>query len=294
MEHKNNKILQLSQLGIEERIKHISSDLWIGYEKADLILGTLEEMLLYSRSVRMANILIVGDTNNGKTSIVNRFTNLHLPKIDAETGMIYRPVLYVQSPTKPDEKLFYVNILDELRAPFRTNDRLETNQRQVLEILRRNQTKILIVDEVQQILAGNSTAQHNFRNVLKFLSNKLRICIVAVGVIEAYNALQVDPQLANRFEPMTLSKWNLDINFQRLLKSFEVLMPLQKTSDIAINKDIVTKIYTMSEGLIGEVSNIIKRAAIMAIKDNTEKITLETLSKINYTPPSKRRFKSFQ
>src|SRR2546423_1765777 len=69
--------------------------------------------------------------------------------------------------------------------------------------------RMLIIDEIHHVLAGSLLQQHNFLNTIKHLSNELQIPIVGVGTREAFNALQTDPQLANRFEPVFLPRWTI-------------------------------------------------------------------------------------
>jgi hypothetical protein len=45
----------------------------------------------------------------------------------------------------------------------------------------------------------------------------------------------------------------------------------------------------MSEGILGEIHEVVKRAAVHAIRSKDERITLETLEKIRWTQPSKRK-----
>jgi hypothetical protein len=51
------------------------------------------------------------------------------------------------------------------------------------------------------VLAGPLLRQRQFLNVIKHLGNELQIPIVAAGTQDAFNAIQTDPQLANRFAP---------------------------------------------------------------------------------------------
>src|SRR4029450_12720753 len=101
---------------------------------------------------------------------------------------------------------------------------------QVLRILKQIGLRMLIIDEVQNILTGPVTKKRQFLNVLKYLGNDRQIQLVGVGTTEALRALQADPQLANRFEPAALPRWRLDQEFQTLLASFERALPLRELS----------------------------------------------------------------
>ncbi len=288
MEHLHNTTQQLLLLSDKERIKHIKQDLWIGYTRAKGVLDKLEDLLDHPTILRMPNLLIVGDTNNGKTVLVNRFCRKYLPVVSEEDFSLNAPVVYVQAPPKPDEKRFYNNLLDVLSAPYRLNDRVEHKQKQVIEILRRINTKMLIIDEIHHILAGNMMAQRSFLNVIKYLANELQIVIVAVGIKDAFNAIQSDSQLANRFEPVTLPKWQMNEEYLRLLRSFELMLPLRNHSNL-IETDIALKILSMSEGTIGEISIILKKAAVVSIEKKSEVINKKLLESLDYISPSARK-----
>jgi hypothetical protein len=232
MKHLRPELLPMLELPDKERIKYIKNERWIGYSRAKYVLNRLEELLEHPTTHRMPNILIVGDTNNGKTVIVNKFEKQYPPRLGEEEDGLVIPVLLIQAPPVPDEKRFFNNILDKLVVPYRINDRVERKQQQVIHILKKVKLKILVIDEIHHILAGSSSRQRSFLNVLKFISNELQISLVGVGTREALNAIQTDQQLSNRFEPLLLPKWHMNEEYLRLLASFELMIPLKKPSHL--------------------------------------------------------------
>lgn len=286
--HLNDATIESLSLSDSERIYKIRSAKWIGYPKAKQILTKLEDLLVHPRTHRMPNFLIVGDTNNGKTMLAQRFKNLH-PAVDNPEGEgVSAPVLLVQAPPVPDEGRFYNAILELLFAPYRPSERVDKKQFQVIKLLRYIGVKILIIDEIHHILAGNLNRQKAFLNVIKYLGNELEISIVGVGTKDAFRALQTDPQLANRFEPILIPRWEMDQDFQRLLASFERMLPLQKPSNIA-QHELASTLYAMSEGYIGELSRLLSEVSILAIHFKTEQITAKLLQQVDWIPPSKRK-----
>lgn len=276
------------ELPKDERIDRIRHSRWIGYTRAREILGKLNDLLAHPKTHRMPNLLIVGETNNGKSMIVNQFEDRNPPS-DDETGehAVY-PVLVVQAPPVPDEGRLYNTILEKLYAPFKASSRLDRKVSQVIALLKLIGLKVLVIDEIHHILAGTSLRQRHFLNVIKYLGNELQIPIVGVGIQDAFNAIRTDPQLANRFEPALLPKWQMDDEFLRLLMSFERMIPLAKPSNLA-DEAIAMKIYAMSDGIIGEVSTILTRAAKCAVENETEQITVKTLDSLRWAAPSDRR-----
>ena len=73
-----------------------------------------------------------------------------------------------------------------------------------LALLRKVGVHMLVIDELHNVLAGNSVNRREFLNLLRFLGNELRIPLVGVGTRDAYLAIRSDDQLENRFEPMML------------------------------------------------------------------------------------------
>jgi len=236
----------------------------------------------------MPNLLVVGDTNNGKTMLVKRFCAQHPPSDNPEGEAISVPVLYVQAPPVPDENRFYNAILELLFAPYKPGDRVDRKQFQALKLMRQVDLRLLVIDEIHHILAGTLSRQKAFLNVIKYLGNELEIPIVAVGTLGAFRAIQTDPQLSNRFDHAVLPRWDNDDNFLRLLMSFEKMLPLRLRSDLH-EGSLADRIYSMSEGYLGEISQLLVDAAVHAVETRHECIDGKVLGTIRWVAPSRRR-----
>lgn len=288
-DHLNERSKSYLALSDEERISKIHDEKWIRYTKAKEILARLEQLLKRPRVNRMKNLLLVGETNNGKTRILKRFQKLHPGDDNPEGDAIFLPVLLIQCPPVPDEGRFYNEILSKLHAPFNRRARPGDKLHEVKVTLEKIDAKMLILDEIHNVLAGTSAKQRLFLNVLKYLGNELKITIVAAGIDEAFNVLASDPQLANRFDSVVLPRWELNGDFISLLVSFERALPLREPSLLAKNEDIRLKLHSMSAGLIGELSDILKGAAELAIRTKKERIDLGILKKLKWQHPSERK-----
>jgi type II secretory pathway predicted ATPase ExeA len=165
---------------------------------------------------------------------------------------------------------------------------VDRKQFQAIKLMREVGLRMLIIDEVQHILAGNLTRQRTFLNVIKFLGNELEIPIVGVGTKDAFRALQTDTQLANRFDHAKLPRWKNGDNFIRLLMTFEQMLPLRKPSMLD-EPSLADRIYSMSEGYIGEISRLLVEAAVAAVKTGKEAIDKRLLESIGWVAPSDRR-----
>jgi hypothetical protein len=130
----------------EERIAKIRGGRWIRYPLADRIGAKLEELLLQPKTHRMPNLLIVGETNNGKTAMLSRFVRQHPPQEgDGEMASCI-PVIAMEAPPVPDERRFYAEILRQVFAPFRASKSAGQLQYEVLRLLATVEVKLLIID----------------------------------------------------------------------------------------------------------------------------------------------------
>jgi hypothetical protein len=234
----------------------------------------------------MPNLLLIGPTNNGKSMIIEKFRRTHPPSSSDDQEHI--PVLSVQMPSEPSVTRFYVALLAAMGAPLRPRQRLPEMEQLALSLLRRVGVRVLIIDELHNVLAGNSVSRREFLNLLRFLGNELRIPLVGVGTREAYLAIRSDDQLENRFEPIMLPLWEVDGECCSLLASFAAAFPLRRQSMIT-TLDMARYLLARSEGTIGELAHLLMAAAVAAVESGEEAINHRTLTMAEYTGPSERR-----
>jgi hypothetical protein len=273
------------------RILRIRTDRWIGYARAQAALVALEDLLAFPKRLRMPNLILVGPTNNGKTMLVERFRRAHLPT-EADTAMdgaAVIPVLKVQMPAGADESRFFGALLHALGMVGPPGERnVLARQDTSVRLMRATQVRVLILDELHNVLSGSRDQQRRMLNLIRWLGNELQIPIVAVGTAEALRALQSDDQLANRFEPFPLPPWKAGDEFYRLLATLQAVLPLRNPSELT-QPLVASKILSASEGILGEVLTLVVRAAVRAVITGTESITARVIDETPFIPPSERR-----
>ena len=260
----------------EERITRLYMPKWVSYEGASEALARMEHLLRHPPCGRMPSMLLYGDSDIGKTMIVDKFVRDH-PNICNQFGEVEaRKVLRLQMPSKPNDGRLYAKIIDGLgnNAPYtRRGADLEIL---ALRLLHRNPPRLMIVDEVHHLLAGSMREQRQSLNQLKFLSNELRMPVVALGTSEALYAMQANPQIASRFEPFALPRWHESAALREFVVSFGRLLPLHKPSPFG-DKAIIQKLMAHSGGLTGKITSLLAQAAELAIRQKTESISLDLL-----------------
>ena len=284
----NSHAHSIIDLSAEERIIRIRSERWIGYALALEALSKLDVLFNHPKKIRMPNILIIGPTNNGKSMIVERFKRMHPPQNEINGETIGIPLLTMQMPSDPTIARFYALLLHAMQATFSMKAKVSDLETVALDLLRKCNVRMLIIDEIHNMLAGRQNVQREFLNLIRFLGNELRIPIVGIGIREAWHAICTDPQLENRFSPIILPLWQDDIEFGKLLASFISSFPLRKQSYI-IDNDTRNYILRRSEGTIGEISSLLTKAAIMAIQTGKECIDFSILELTDYESPTERR-----
>ncbi|MFN7703166.1 MAG: TniB family NTP-binding protein [Chryseotalea sp.] len=288
MEHLNEKSRLMLSDSNERRIEFINSDFWIGYENAKQLLDSFNELLNRPKVIRMPSILLVGSTNNGKTALLKRFYESQKAKIDSNNN-VTRPLIHLIAPTQGNISELYNDILDKTMVPFRKSNRIEYRKKIAIETLKQLKTKIIIIDEIHNLVRDLSAMKQRFAlSELRYITNAADVSLLCAGIKEVHNAFKSDAQLINRFELKILENWRNDANLSRLLSSYERILPLAKPSNL-IDGKIQDKLFEMSEGLLGELSIVLKRVATEAIQDGTETITLSKLNRLKWVAPSKRK-----
>lgn len=206
--------------------------------------------------------------------IVEKFRRQNLPYESENREHEIVLVFSVQMPSDPTIQRFYSVIIAALGSPVTIYPSTVRSEMIAIKLLRITKTKILIIDEIHNILAGNVYKKREFLNILRFLGNELQLSIVGVGIKDAYLAIRSDDQLENHFEPLVLSLWNNDHEFRRLLASFRSVLPLQRPSDL-LAPDVRTLILILSEGTIGEIVSLLTQATCSAIRSGKEYIRLQ-------------------
>ena len=263
------------------RILNLRRDRWINYPRAVQALEQLQRLIETPERERMPCMILHGESDIGKTQIIRKFQRQHAPAFDDKRGVERHEIIAMQMPATPDQHRFYTALLFELHAPHSDRASLSTLERLTRDLLRRIQPRMLIVDEVHNLLTGSYREQRASLNLLKYLANDLRMAIVLVGTEEARIALQTDAQMTSSFVPFEIPRWRENDEFRRLLSAFERVIPLRKASNLS-QRSIVQFLVSRCDGLTGQLSRLLNQAAEYAIRDGSERITLSHLNQINH------------
>jgi len=272
------RALELLNASDAARIEHIKKPVFIPYARANELLNEMEGLISHPKTNRMPNLLIVARSNNGKTELLKEFRNRHPAEERVSEDAIFAPVVYVQCPPGPNDSMFLDSALKTLginpRGSAAPKDKIDLLTTQLLKV----RTKVLLLDELNSILAGSVTKQLLLLTTIKYISNETKISIVAAGTVDALNALETDAQLKSRFPAALMPRWkDADPDFRTLLASFESVLPLKTASNLG-SRHSARLVYGLTEGVLGNVATLLRSSAIKAIQSGQEAITEEILN----------------
>jgi hypothetical protein len=276
--HLSEETAQLAARGNVERLQVIREDRWIDYPQATAVLTVLNEILARPRTTRMASVAIYADSGMGKTMLLQRFLTQHSGSFDRAAGVERSPVLSLQMVNRPNEKRFYSQLLDAIGAPPNPRTSLADLEIIVLRILRHIDLKMLLIDETHNILASTYNEQRAMLNLLRFISNELRVSIVCFGVADAKEAISGDVQMARRFQEYYLPRWQGDEEFQALVVGILRNLPLRLPSILSTRA--LKRILQVSDGITAQIFAMLYEEAELAIRSERECIDDDLMDEV--------------
>ena len=286
--HLDEKTRAKLALSDSERMQAIRAGTWIALAHVEKIQRRLEELRTHPQVARMPCMLLVGAPFSGKTSILENFRDKHPVSMDPASEVAQCEVLMIDAPPKPDLADFYSRLLDAVFAPYKPTAPPYVKYSQVKRIFQQLGVRVLIIDEIHNLIAGSQNRQREFRNALRSLGNETKVCIVAAGIEESYTAFNADAQLSSRFVPIQLPQWKLGKELGVLLKTLEARTPIKKASGLHM-PGLMSAILQRSESNLGDICDLVKAAAIAAIETRQEFIDEKLIAALDWVPPSKRK-----
>jgi hypothetical protein len=283
--HLNDRARSLVERPLAERIHSLLGDTIVIHPRLAEILNEADWMTREPAGIRARGLIVHALPGNGKTAIAEILKHRY-PVTSNAVAFDRKPsdcTIHISLAGARTTKGVLVRMLEVLKCPIGRGSIAEQELR-VHDVLRRCGCRLLILDETQDVLKGGVVEQFRVIDVLKHLMNELRMPILALGTVEALKAFQVDPHMQARFTPIELPPWSVGKDFAAFLSKYEESLPLKKRSNL--NNPLILKfLVDHGEGVLDAMLKRIKAAAMQAMVDGTERITLELLRTAPERPP---------
>lgn len=254
----------------EERIRYVRRDKWLEYAAASATLKALSDLLAQPNKVRQRAVFVVARPDNGKSALLRRFAALNRATT-LESGEASVPVVRVWTPDEPMEAKLWVQVLKALKVPHRSSDPTRQLKEQALRTIEFLQVRMLVFDELHNLLLGSAKKTEHLLTLLKMLVNEMPLRIAVAGTRDAVQALGADKQLATRFDSFPLPPWREGMPLLSLLKGLEAVLPLPSPSGLA-TPEMVRLMLPKANQAIGGYVEQVQRAAELAIAAGRERI----------------------
>ncbi|MEQ1661877.1 MAG: TniB family NTP-binding protein [Thiobacillus sp.] len=232
-----------------------------------------------------SGVFIIGESGSGKTTFLESILERY--PFYERVECTVRPAVMAKVPSAPSIKFIARRILAALGdplayAPRRDNDELTKG---IVTLLKECRTQVLLLDEVNNFL--QKKGRHD--SVLD-LSNWIKEIVDLSGVLIVLSALpigeaitQSNEQLRRRFSaPLYLElvkknrkETNLT-NFRGVLKDVDEKLPTLRRSNLH-EKDLSLRLFYATDGLIGLLMKLLRRAIRIAHKRNAPQLDLAIL-----------------
>lgn len=280
-----DKPVDWSKKTLEERILKAEA-IYVLSPDLKKVKDTIQHCHQYSRYSREPKcLLITGRPGVGKTTLAEYYMKDY-PRIETDEGLKV-PVLYVKIEVPATPKSLVSALLSSLGDPAAEKGNIGSQTRRLRKFLKDLKTELIILDEFQHFIDRDSLkVLKTISDWLKLLIDNSKIPVVLMGM--PYSRIILDTrgneQLKRRFslrrsiEPFgwggTKEKQK---DFRSFLKLVDEKMPFNKRANL-FDRTMAFRFYCATNGVISYVMDIVRMAAVSAIEQSLDKVTLELLA----------------
>lgn len=260
--------------------------LLIRYPRFEELQESIQECLEMSRKAgEPCCISLEGMTGVGKSTLIRAYLEL-FPRYETETGTQI-PVFYLTTPSPVTVKGMAATMLAALGDPAAYRGALWTMNARLVHFLKVCEVKLVILDDFQHLV--DSRTNRILREVsdwLKALIKETNIPFLVMGIEgEVEPILETNSQLSRLFaareklEPFPWDHKDVESqrNFARFVKYAEQGLGLTLSDEIS-RVEWLYRLHTATNGVVGNIMNLLRQSAYLAQETGETTLTLSILS----------------
>lgn len=211
------------------------------------------------------HLFIEGKSGAGKSMTLKKYVkkNKGWTVVDEdETEIDIKPVIYMTLPVPFTYKGFYNNILKAMNLPARNAD-VDRIKTQAFEMMKELKVEMLIIDEVDYLLASTFVQQKAVMENIKDIANSADVCLVCVGTLSIEELRTLNNQHIRRYPKTVLRHFEkCDDSFREFMKSIECqLCPPSGLLDWSKDESAFPELlFGLTGGLVGWIKPILREA----------------------------------
>ena len=262
------------------RVDYIQRDRFILHSPLTAVLAILEDFVRRPVSIRPPCLALVGDAGSGKSTIAREFQRRHSNPDDPGT----RRVVYCVADAYPELRILQQALMSalDIPPPLSIHRQRWVADDLIQRAIAERATRVVIFDEAQHLLNLPRRDQAAHWDWIKWVSTANRVSIVCTGIPGFESIVREEGQLETRFTIAHLPRWTVGPVFEQFLGAFERSLPLRRPSGlgtVGMQEALLAEsgVKQRLSGITHGIKQVIEYAAIEAIWQGTERITVEHL-----------------
>lgn len=224
-----------------------------------------------------------GESGAGKSTLVRDYAS-QFPRYENENGLVI-PVFYAEIPSPATVKGTASSLLEQLGDPGANKGTLWSMNSRLVGLIKSCGVELVILDEFSNLI--DTETNHIMNTVsdwLKMLIKQSGVPFLVVGINgKVSRILKANNQLSRLFacreklEPFSWSDEKAIKDFSMFVQYAEKAVGLSVTKEVP-KVEMLYRIFYATDGIVGNIMNLIRYAGISATDNKHDSIELRDLS----------------